>query len=166
MPPELLDLAIGDLGQADGLEHLADAPPARRQVVQSRELGQRVEHLRDRLQAPGAEFLRQIAEQPAHRAAVGDDVEAVHGDAARRRHEQRADDAHQRALAGSVGPEQAEQPRADLEVDVVEGDRAASVNVPHAVGYDHGAHRFASRADFAGIISRRSGPERRRRDAR
>ena len=67
------------------------------------------------------QFLRHQPDQRARRAVIGDDVVAVDGNLAFARHEDAADDADERGLAGAIGAEQREDFAAtDIEIDAVE----------------------------------------------
>ena len=137
---ELLHLAMGDVAQADIVEHGVDAVAPRGAIVETREVGQGVEHLFHAVQPPGAELLRQVAQVGADGAPLLDRVVAEDGHGTGARPEQGADDPHQGALAGAVRAEQTEQARADRQVDPVQGDRAALVDMPKTLHVDSRAH--------------------------
>ena len=66
------------------------------------------------------QFLRHQPDQRAGRAVIGDDVVAVDGHLALGRHQDAADDADQRGLAGAVGAEQREDLAAmDIKIDAL-----------------------------------------------
>ena len=86
-----------------------------------------IEHVVGRDAWVDAEILRQIAQAPAQRIRLGDDVDAVEADRPAGRRLQCCDRAHQGRLAGAVRPEQPEHAAADLEADPIE--RADAIGI-------------------------------------
>ena len=170
---ELLHLAVGDAVETDHLQRFSDPPTPLLAVGHARQLRQGVEDLLGPMMPPGAELLRQIADQLAHLATFPCHVVAVHRGPALGRHEQRTDDAHQRAFARAVGSQQPEKSRTERQIDVLEGRVTALVGVTETAGLDDGIatggqHRFGvghrripwlvfKSASYA-ITSRRQGP--------
>ena len=76
-----------------------------------------------------AELLRQVAERPAHRVLVPQHVDLAERDAAAVGLLQRGEDAHQRGLAGAVGPQQPVHAVRDREGDVVQRLHAVGVGL-------------------------------------
>jgi hypothetical protein len=122
--------------QVDQLQQLVDAgahPPRldpldRRQVLQElagAEIG------------IDAEILRQIAEHPAQRARVADHVLALPQHAAGGGPGDRGQDAHQRRLAGAVGPQQTEHSRRQRQAEAAERFDAASINLVNRLDGEH-----------------------------
>jgi hypothetical protein len=106
--------------KARALEELVGQPAAAARSGDALEAEEKLEH-----RPPGelgieAEVLREEAEPRPHEPGIGDDVDAVEVHRAGRRLDEAGDDAHERALAGAVGAEQAEHPRRDLEIDSLE----------------------------------------------
>ena len=87
----------------------------------------------------GGELARE-ADAAADRKRRRDDVVAEHARAAGGRWQQRGQDAHERRLAGAVGPEQPEHgARRDREVEAVQGDHVAEAPAQLA-DFDGGGH--------------------------
>ena len=133
---ELLDLAVGDGLEPHRRQNLrypaTPFPPLR----QARHPGKGVDHLLGSMQTPGPEFLRQIADERAHLQRFPRYVVTAHRHAAPCRFQQGCDNAQQRALAGAVRAEEAEQPRAEGEVHIRKRRMASLVSVADAAGFD------------------------------
>ena len=129
------DAAVGGLGEPEALEHLAGAGP-RLGAGQTVEAADHLEVLTPgQLLVDGRELTGQT-DPAAHRERFVDDVVAEHARAARCRAQQRGEDAHERRLAGAVGPEQPEDGGGlDLEVEAVERDDVAE-RLPDILGAD------------------------------
>ena len=120
------DRPVALLVQADVTQDLG-GPLARGRLRQTRHPG----HVRDEVGRRGvgreAVVLGHVADELADRRALGAHVEVHHRRLARGRREQTEQDLDQRALAGAVGPDQADDPGFELESQAVERDHAAWV---------------------------------------
>lgn len=132
---------MGDLAQSDLVEDLRDPGPSVFRVPQSRQLRQRIEDLFDAVQPPGAEVLRQVSELLTYRPPVAGDVVSADPHRARRRVEQRTDDAHEGALARPVWSEQPEETGAEGQIDTVERGVPPLVGVTEALYLDRRVDR-------------------------
>src|SRR6476620_9239310 len=129
-------MVVGEAAKLDEVEHLPDAPVALLALPPG-ELERQRDVLRDR--APVVEH-RVLEHDPvvvvAARLPRG---LAVDGDGATRRLDQVADDAQEGRLAASGRPDQGDElALLDLEVDVLERDRAALELLRDAVDRDDG----------------------------
>ena len=153
---------IRDLQQA--IHHLA-ALTGRREAFQDREM---LEHVARRGSRIHTELLRQISEDAAKGVFLADDVDAIEGDGALVRIDERRDGSHQRALAGTVRTEQAEHARRNLERHAVQGADAATVRLRDVVNAEHGSptawrlgRALNSPKEVTARIRRTTAPERR-----
>jgi len=112
--------AVGGLGELEALQQLARAGSR----LGARQPVQPADHLQVLAAGELAVDRRELAGQAdlaPHREGLPDHVVAEHAGLARRRLEQRGEDADQRGLARPVGPEQPEHhPRGDVELEAVE----------------------------------------------
>src|SRR5207247_1176249 len=92
------------------------------------------------------ELLRQISQARAHSFGLGEDVLAVERNRAQGCLEQAGDDAHERGLAGTVGPEQAEHPHRDLEINPLESGDGAGVHLHETLDPEHETPRASLRS--------------------
>ena len=93
-----------------------------------------------------AEFLRQVAQGLAHLFLALQHVDLAEHGAAAVGFLQRGQDAHQRRLAGAVGPEQAEHARRDRQADVVQRLHAVGIGLADVAESElHGRQRGAMR---------------------
>ena len=76
-----------------------------------------------------AEFLRQIAQHPAHGLFVAQHVDVVEHNTTGIGVLQRGNGAHQAGLARAVGPQQAKHARWDVETNVFQGLSAVGVGL-------------------------------------
>ena len=76
-----------------------------------------------------AEVLRQVAEHPTDRILLGEHVDVAQADRPAIGLLQGCDRAHQRRLPGSVGPEEPEHARLDVEIDALQGLHAAGIGL-------------------------------------
>jgi hypothetical protein len=113
-------LAGGGPGQAGHPRHVADEVGRRRVGRQAVVLGH-------------------VADELADRRALRPDVEVHHGGPSGRRLEQAEQDLDQRALAGPVGPDEADDSGLELERQPIERDHAAGIPA-REVGQGDQAH--------------------------
>ena len=131
---ELLHLAMRYLGKAHLFEGLGHALLPLALVGEAGKTRQRIQHFFGTMLPPSAELLGQVADQAAHLAPVFGDIVAANRHRSTAGHQQRANYAHERALASAVRPQQTEQPGAKLEIHPVKSDMAALVGVPQPFG--------------------------------
>ncbi len=145
---QLLTLTGGERGylllalllEAHEIDQLVHAAPALTNA-DAVELTEHPELLAHQQQAvPRLFAARDDVHDPADLGGLSSDVEAEDAGRAGRGQEQRGEDLDECRLAGTVGPEQAEQlGRLDLEVDAVEGHdrlRLGLVDAPHGARVD------------------------------
>ncbi len=119
---QVLDLVLGAVGEAEPLEEVARVGLAGRLVeaVEARDPREQVEHAHVSVQAA---LLRHVAPRAAVVFGRGT-VAPRHGAGVRLQDAEQ--DAHQRGLAGAVGPEQPDDPaRGHVEVDALQHDAVA-----------------------------------------
>ncbi len=84
-----------------------------------------------------AEILGEVAQSPAKLLRFGDDVDAIEEYPARIWFLQRGDCPHERGLAGAVGAEQAEEARADFQVDTAKRPDAVCIGFGESRDPEH-----------------------------
>jgi hypothetical protein len=124
---QLLDLAVDDFRQPDLVQHFCHPFAPVTPVQHAGQLCQRIKDFLHPMIAPGTEFLGQISKNGSNRHGVPGDIMARHPHLAPGRPDQRAEDAHQGALAGPVRAQQAEYPNAAVKVYVIK--RLESIRV-------------------------------------
>jgi hypothetical protein len=112
---------VGPLQEVHLVEDLLGQPPPLGRIPDLVEQGVVVEQLAGGEVLVGPEVLGEVAHQGLDGVAVGADVPAGDGGLAPALLEDVADDAHEGGFAGAVGPEQAEHPLLDVQVDPLEG---------------------------------------------
>ena len=132
--------AIAGLGEPDAVEQLR-RPLAGLRPSQPVQRALHAQQLAAGHQRVDRRLLQGDADRPAHRVAVRHHVVPGHPRAARRRPQERGEDAHHRCLPGAVGTEEAiDLAVADLEVESVDGADAAFELAYELVDLDGGAH--------------------------
>ncbi|MNJ62054.1 hypothetical protein D3C77_578750 [compost metagenome] len=106
----------------------------------------------DALEAFVEQLLRHQADLRTGRAVVADDVVAIDQHPSATRIDDAADDADQRGLAGTIGPQQGEDlALADLQVDLLERRVTGGIGLGESFDGNDGKHRRFSGGFFGEV---------------